>query len=167
MGSFESTFASVLMVFCGSHLLLAFQFVCGPGGRGGLANKLEGMWKVSLCLVAPSRGRLRDRVQVVVFAGGPLFKTFVPFGTLLAREERGGGGGRRQKRTFSCIRLLQEAFAGHSINGNFKTFVKSAVEKRLPAAFSALFSEAKKNNLRYISAEIEGNVKPLFRQIAS
>ena len=40
------------MVFCGPHLPLAFQFVCGPGG-GGAANKLEGKWKVSLCLVAP------------------------------------------------------------------------------------------------------------------
>ena len=43
---------SVFMVFCGPHLPLAFQFVCGPGG-GGAANKLEGKWKVSLCLVAP------------------------------------------------------------------------------------------------------------------
>ena len=43
---------SVLMVFCGPHLPLAFQFVCGPGG-GGAANKLEGKWKVSFCLVAP------------------------------------------------------------------------------------------------------------------
>ena len=43
---------SVLMVFCGPHLPLAFQFVCGPGG-GGAANKLEGKWKVSLCLFAP------------------------------------------------------------------------------------------------------------------
>ena len=43
---------SVFMVFCGPHLPLAFQFVCGPGG-GGAANKLEGKWKLSLCLVAP------------------------------------------------------------------------------------------------------------------
>ena len=43
---------SVLMISCGPHLPLAFQFVCGPVG-GGAANKLEGKWKVSLCLVAP------------------------------------------------------------------------------------------------------------------
>ena len=43
---------SALMVVCGPHLPLAFQFVCGPGG-GGAANKVEGKWKVSLCLVAP------------------------------------------------------------------------------------------------------------------
>ena len=43
---------SVFTVFCGPHLPLAFQFVCGPGG-GGAANKLEGKWKVSFCLVAP------------------------------------------------------------------------------------------------------------------
>ena len=29
---------SVLMVFCGSHLPLAFQFVCGPGGGGATEN---------------------------------------------------------------------------------------------------------------------------------
>ena len=40
------------MTFCGPHLPLAFQFVCGPGG-GGAANKLEGKRKVSLYLVAP------------------------------------------------------------------------------------------------------------------
>ena len=44
---------SVFMVLCGPLLPLAFQFVCGPGGGGELANKLEDMWKVSLCLVAP------------------------------------------------------------------------------------------------------------------
>ena len=33
----------VFMVFCGPHLPLAFQFVCGPGGGGN----------VSLCSVAP------------------------------------------------------------------------------------------------------------------
>ena len=43
---------SVLMVFCGPHLPLAFHFVCGPGG-GGAANKMEGKRKVSLYLVAP------------------------------------------------------------------------------------------------------------------
>ena len=40
------------MVFCGPHLPLAFQFVCGPPSPRA-ANKLEGKWKVSLCLVAP------------------------------------------------------------------------------------------------------------------
>ena len=45
---------SGLMVFCGPHLSLAFQFVCGPGG-GGSANKLEGRWQVSLCFVAPTQ----------------------------------------------------------------------------------------------------------------
>ena len=43
---------SVFMVFCGPRLPLAFQFVCGPEG-GGVTNKLEGKWKVFLCLVAP------------------------------------------------------------------------------------------------------------------
>jgi len=35
---------SVFTVFCGPHLPLAFQFVCGPG---------EGKWKVSFCLASP------------------------------------------------------------------------------------------------------------------
>ena len=51
-GPFLTAQMSVFMVFCVPHLPLAFQFVCGPGG-GGAANKLEGKWKVSLCLVAP------------------------------------------------------------------------------------------------------------------
>ena len=37
---------SVLIVFCGRHLQLAFQFVCALG-EGGAANKLEGKWKLS------------------------------------------------------------------------------------------------------------------------
>ena len=39
--SFLTAQMSVFTVFCGPHLPLAFQFVCGPGG-GGAANKLEG-----------------------------------------------------------------------------------------------------------------------------
>ena len=56
---------SVLMVFCGPHLPLAFRFVCGPGG-GFLFVWLR------------HRRRPRDTVQIVVFVGGPLLKTFVP-----------------------------------------------------------------------------------------
>ena len=57
---------SVLMVFGGPHLPLAFQFVCGPGGGEGAANKLEGKCKVSLCLVAPPQAARRDTVQIEV-----------------------------------------------------------------------------------------------------
>ena len=67
---------SVLMVFYGLHLPLAFHFVCNPGG-GGAGNKMEGKWKVSLCLVAPSRRRPRDAEQIVVFVAGPLSETIV------------------------------------------------------------------------------------------
>ena len=36
---------SVFMAFCGPHLPIAFQFVCGPGGRRA-ANKLRGKWSL-------------------------------------------------------------------------------------------------------------------------
>jgi len=49
---FTPALMSVLMVFGGPHLPLAFQFFCGPGRRWG-AKKLEGKWKVFHCLVAP------------------------------------------------------------------------------------------------------------------
>ena len=67
---------SVLMVFCGPHLSLAFQFVfaLAPPSKGA-ANKVEGKPKFSLCLVAPPRAALRDTVQIVVFIGGPLLET--------------------------------------------------------------------------------------------
>ena len=55
---------SDLMVFCGPHL--------------PLANKLEGKWKVALCLVAPSRRRPRDTEPQVFFGpNGPLLETIV------------------------------------------------------------------------------------------
>jgi len=69
---------SVFMVFCGPHLPLAFQFVCGPGGGGPQTN-----WKASgrsPFFWLRRRRRPRDTVQIVVFVGGPLLKTFVPLG---------------------------------------------------------------------------------------
>ena len=35
-----------LVVFCGPHLPLAFQFVCGPPPSPRAENTLEGKWKV-------------------------------------------------------------------------------------------------------------------------
>ena len=57
------------MVFGNPHLPLVFRFICGPEGGG----------KVSLIWLR-RRGRLRDAVQIVVFAGGPLLGTIVPLG---------------------------------------------------------------------------------------
>ena len=42
-------------------------------GKAGAANKLEGKWKGSLCLVAPPQA-------AVVFVGGPLLETIVLLG---------------------------------------------------------------------------------------
>ena len=42
------------------------------------AIQLEGKRKVAPYLVAPSRRRARNTVQIVVFAGGPLLETTVP-----------------------------------------------------------------------------------------
>ena len=53
---------SVFMVFGGPHLPLTFQFVCGLGG-GGAADKLEGEWQVSLCLVAPPQAAADNSVS--------------------------------------------------------------------------------------------------------
>ena len=67
-------FLTAQMVFYGPHLPLAFQFVCGPG-RGGF-----------LFVWLRRRRRARDTVQIVVFAGGPLFKTFVPLGNAVGNK---------------------------------------------------------------------------------
>ena len=73
-------------------MVLAFflSSILFPGRRergGGLANKLEGKWKVSLCLVAPSRRCPRDTVQIVDFVGGPLLETIVPYGYHITRPD--------------------------------------------------------------------------------
>ena len=70
---------SVFMVFCGPHLPLAFQFVCGPGGGGGPQTN----WKASgrfLFVWLRRRSRPRNTVYIVVFVRGPLLKTLVPLG---------------------------------------------------------------------------------------
>ena len=59
-------------ILFGPHLPLAFQFVCGPGEGG--SGRFPFIWL--------RRGRhSRNALQIVVFVGGPLFKTFVPLGT--------------------------------------------------------------------------------------
>jgi len=63
------------MVFCGPHLLLAFHFLCGPGGgepqrNGKASGKFPFMWSRRRRL--PSGG---------VFVGGPLLEVIVPLGT--------------------------------------------------------------------------------------
>ena len=57
---------SVFMVFCGPHLPLAFQFVCGPGGRFPF-------------VLLRRRRRSRDTVKIVGFVRGSLLETFVLF----------------------------------------------------------------------------------------
>ena len=66
---------SVLMVFCGPHFPLAFQFVCCPGASG----RFPFVW------LRRSR-RPRNTVELVVFVGGPLLETFVPLGILASRR---------------------------------------------------------------------------------
>ena len=83
--------------FCGPHLPLAFQFVCGPEGGGPQTN-----WKVS--------GRFpfvwsRDTVQIVVFVGG--LKLSETIGRIIAVERRVPEGGLRPKTWYqACTNVL-------------------------------------------------------------
>jgi len=80
---------SVLMVFCGPHLPLASQFVCSPGV--GAANKLEGTWKVSICLDAPPQAAKRESF-VVIWTRRSLIFVLVAYGHKIGKKRRLTGG---------------------------------------------------------------------------
>ena len=71
---------SVLMVFCGPHLPLAFQFVCvPPSPRPGKKWKASGRF---LFIWLRCRRRPQDIAQKVVFVSGPLLETIVSLAML-------------------------------------------------------------------------------------
>jgi len=77
LSTFLTAQMSIFMVFCGPHLPLAVQFGFGPGG-GGTANKLEGFPSFG----SAAAGGRRIQYENMVFVGGPLLKTIVPYGLL-------------------------------------------------------------------------------------